>query len=60
MFKKLECVCLHTVDIERSLAFYVSMGLTEGWRINRDLDGGAVWTVIGLRFPERAGAELVL
>lgn len=60
MFKKLECVCLHTVDIECSLSFYRMMGLTERWRVKRELDGGAAWTLIGLQFPEQASSELVL
>ena len=60
MFKKLECVCIYTADIEKSLSFYVSTGLTERWRIDRELDGGGTWTLIGLQFPEQASSELVL
>ncbi len=60
MFKKLECVCLHTVDIESSLSFYRLMGLTERWRIKRELDGGTAWNLIGLMFPEQDSSELVL
>ncbi|UVI27605.1 VOC family protein [Paenibacillus spongiae] len=60
MFKKLECVCIHTNDIEKSLSFYNSMGLAENWKIERVLADGAIWTVIGLIFPESASSELVL
>jgi catechol 2,3-dioxygenase-like lactoylglutathione lyase family enzyme len=60
MFKKLECVCMHTQDIEKSLIFYTTMGLTEGWRIERALDSGYLWTLIGLKFPCQITSELVL
>lgn len=52
MFKKLECVCIHTKDIEKSLLFYTSMGLTENWKIERSLENGSAWTVISLKFPQ--------
>ncbi|MEC0369720.1 VOC family protein [Paenibacillus chibensis] len=60
MFKKLECVCIHTKDIDKSLSFYTSMGLKENWRIERVLDSGFVWTLVGLIFPELNSSELVL
>ncbi|MCQ6560084.1 VOC family protein [Paenibacillus mendelii] len=60
MFKKLECVCMHTNDIGKSLAFYTSMGLTENWRIERTLEDGSIWSVIGLKFPRQDSSELVL
>lgn len=60
MFKKLECVCIHTKDIVKSLLFYTSMGLTENWKIERSLENGSAWTVIGLKFPQKDSSELVL
>ncbi|MGO4527992.1 VOC family protein [Paenibacillus sp. 2TAF8] len=60
MFKKLECVCIHTKDIEKSLLFYTKMGLTENWKIERTLESGSTWTVIGLKFPQKDSSELVL
>lgn len=60
MFKKLECVCIHTKDIEKSLSFYTSMGLAENWKIERNLENGAAWTLIGLKFPQKDSSELVL
>ena len=49
-----------TNDINKSLSFYTSMGLTENWRIDRQLDGGTMWTLIGLKFPADHSSELVL
>ncbi|WP_397538953.1 VOC family protein [Rummeliibacillus pycnus] len=60
MFKKLECVCIHTKDIEKSVSFYTSMGLTENWKIERNLENGATWTLIGLKFPQKDSSEFVL
>lgn len=60
LFKKLECICIHTKDIEKSLSFYTSMGLTEHWKIKRVLEDGFTWTLIGLKFPEKESSELVL
>ena len=60
MFRKLECVCIHTTDIEASVAFYAALGLAPGWRIERVSDDGTAWSLVGLRFPETASSELVL
>lgn len=60
MFRRLECVSIHTKDIEKSLSFYKSMGLTENWRIERSLENGPAWTLIGLKFPLQNSSELVL
>ncbi len=60
MFKKLECVCMYAEDLEKSLGFYTAMGLTENWRIERTMDNGFVWTLIGLKFPQADSSELVL
>ena len=60
VFQKLECVCIHTTDIEASLAFYVSLGLSESWRIERVSDAGVPSSLIGLKFPDAGSSELVL
>lgn len=60
LFKKLECVCIHTKDMEKSLSFYTLMGLTEHWKIERILENGFTWTLIGLKFPQENSSELVL
>lgn len=60
MIRKLDCVCLYTDDIEGSVAFYTGLGLTEGWRLDRQSSSGEPCLLIGLRFPEAQSAELVL
>ncbi|BCO16113.1 glyoxalase_gp060 [Bacillus phage vB_BceM_WH1] len=56
MFKSLECVSVPVTDLEKAFDFYVSMGLEESWRIERE--GGAV--LVGLKFPNKKSSELVL
>ncbi|WP_127534634.1 VOC family protein [Paenibacillus kobensis] len=60
MFKKLDCVCIHTKTIEKLLSFYTSAGLIENWKIERALENGLTWTLIGLKFPLENSSELVL
>ena len=60
MFKKLECVCLYSQDIEKSRSFYNSLGLVENWKIDRPLEDGTPWTLIGFKFPEKESSELVI
>jgi hypothetical protein len=60
VFKKIECVCIYSNDLELSLNFYSSMGLTENWKIERILEDGSTWTIIGLKFPQADSSELVL
>jgi catechol 2,3-dioxygenase-like lactoylglutathione lyase family enzyme len=60
MFRRLDCVCLHTTDLERSLAFLTSMGLSEAWRLDRALEDGRPWTLVGLDFPDNSSSQLVL
>ena len=60
MFKRLECVALYTANIETSIEFYQSLGLTEHWRIERPLGGGGTWTLAGMKFPDEKSSELVL
>jgi catechol 2,3-dioxygenase-like lactoylglutathione lyase family enzyme len=59
-FTKLDCVCLPTENMDASLAFYSSMGLTESWRIERVSASGTPWSLVGLRFPDERSSELVL
>lgn len=40
MFKKLECVSIHTKDIEKSISFYKEMGMKQNWMIERELEEG--------------------
>lgn len=60
MFKKLECVSIHTKDIERSVSFYKEMGMEQSWIIERELEEGIVWTLVGLKFPNENSSELVI
>ncbi|MFD2052174.1 VOC family protein [Mesorhizobium calcicola] len=59
MFERLDCVSLHTNDLEASLAFLSSMGLEEVWRLDRK-DAGRPWAVVGLDFPDKTSSQLVL
>ncbi len=60
MIQRLECVCIPTADVGASVAFYESLGLTQGWKIERPLEGGRFWTLVGMKFPDAASSELVL
>ena len=60
MLERLDCVCLHTDDIETSLTFLGDMGMTEAWRLDRLLDDGRPWTLVGLDFPDKTSSQLVL
>jgi predicted enzyme related to lactoylglutathione lyase len=60
MLKKIECVCIPTENVAASAAFYASIGLTEAWTIKRPLDNGGTWTLVGMKFPDATGSELVL
>ena len=60
MIRRIECVCIPTTDIAASAAFYVGLGLTRAWTIERKLETGQTWTLIGLKFPDSLGSELVL
>lgn len=59
MFERLDCVCLHTDNLEASLSFLLSMGLSEAWRLERT-DAGRPWTLVGLDFPDKSSSQLVL
>ena len=60
MIRKIECVCIFTRDVVASEAFYLSLGLKRGWIIERSKPDGSTWTLVGLKFPDGAGSELVL
>ena len=58
-FERLDCVAIHTRDLEASLAFLEGMGLTIAWRLDR-VDHGRPWTLIGLDFPDKTSSQIVL
>ncbi len=60
MFKRLDCVCIPTDDLAASVAFYLDMGMSEAWRLDRTLEDGRPWTLIGLDFPDRTSSQIVL
>jgi catechol 2,3-dioxygenase-like lactoylglutathione lyase family enzyme len=60
MFQRLDCACLHTDDLETSLTFLTRMGLAEAWRLERTLENGRRWRLVGLDFPDRTSSQLVL
>lgn len=60
MFERLDCVCLHTDDLGRSLAFYERLGMREAWRLERKTESGEPWTLVGLDFPDRSSSQLTL
>lgn len=57
MWKKVECVAIYTEDIEKSIAFYETVGLKKAWDTFQDED--KKWRLVGLGFPE-GNTELVL
>jgi catechol 2,3-dioxygenase-like lactoylglutathione lyase family enzyme len=57
MLKRIECVAVYTEDMEKSVRFYQSLGLTKAWEAFQDEE--EQWTLIGLRFPD-GDSELVL
>lgn len=56
MFQKIECVAIYTEDLEKSVAFYESLGLVKSWEAEQGASG---WQLIGMRFPQ-GESELVL
>lgn len=60
MIRRIECVCVPTKNVAESEAFYASIGLVRAWGIERPLDNGGVWTLVGMKFPDATSAELVL
>jgi catechol 2,3-dioxygenase-like lactoylglutathione lyase family enzyme len=59
MFQRLDCVCIHTTDLETSLAFLKEAGMTEAWRLER-VEAGRPWKLVGLDFPDQSSSQLVL
>jgi len=57
MWKKIECLAVFTEDIEKSVNFYRSLGLTKAWETHQDEE--KQWTLVGMRFPD-GNSELVL
>jgi predicted enzyme related to lactoylglutathione lyase len=57
MWKKLECLAIYTEDIEKSVNFYQSLGLTKAWEAYQDIE--KQWSLVGMGFPE-GNTELVL
>lgn len=60
MIRKIDCVCMPTRDVAASEAFYLSLGLRRSWIIERPLPDGTTWTLLGMKFPDPTGSELVL
>ena len=59
MFKKMECACLYTPDIVKSVDFYKTQGLTEIYREERVNRSGTGWVLVGLRFHQ-GGSDIFL
>ncbi|KGX83399.1 VOC family protein [Pontibacillus marinus] len=57
MWRKIECVAIYTEEIEKSLNFYQSLGLTKAWEAFQDEE--KQWKLIGMKFPD-GKSELVL
>jgi catechol 2,3-dioxygenase-like lactoylglutathione lyase family enzyme len=59
-FERLDCVCIHTDDLEGSLRFYRDVGMRQAWRLDRTTMSGAPWTLVGLDFPDSTSSQLTL
>lgn len=57
MWKKIECVAIYTENIEKSVAFYESLGLTKSWESYQDEE--KKWQLVGMKYPV-GETELVL
>lgn len=57
MWKRIECVAIYTENIDKSVDFYQSLGLTKAWEAFQDPE--EKWRLIGLRYPD-GNSELVL
>ncbi|MFT4416209.1 VOC family protein [Fredinandcohnia humi] len=57
MWKKIECVAIYTEEIEKSVKFYQSLGLTKAWESFQDEEKQS--QLIGMKFPG-GNSELVL
>lgn len=57
MWKKIECVAIYTDNIEASVDFYKSLGLTKAWEAFQDEE--KLYKLVGMKFSD-GDAELVL
>ncbi|SEH46954.1 hypothetical protein SAMN05192559_101623 [Halobacillus karajensis] len=57
MWKRIECLAIYTEDIEKSIVFYQSLGLTKTWDTYQDEE--RQWKLVGMRFPD-GNSDLVL
>ncbi|KZE37189.1 glyoxalase [Bhargavaea cecembensis] len=57
MWKQIECIAIYTEDIEKSIDFYQSLGLTKSWETYQDEQ--EQWRLVGMTFPD-GNSELVL
>lgn len=57
MWKKVDCVAMYTEDIDKSVDFYHTLGLTKTWETYQDEE--KQWKLVGMRYPE-GNTELVL
>lgn len=57
VWNKIECLAIYTNNIEKSVDFYQSQGLTKAWETYQDEK--KQWTLVGMRFPD-GNSELVL
>lgn len=57
MWRKMECVAIYTENINESVVFYQSLGLTVAWEAFQDEE--QQWKLIGMKFPD-GDSELVL
>jgi predicted enzyme related to lactoylglutathione lyase len=57
VWKQIECLAIYTEDIEKSIDFYQSLGLTKSWETYQDEQ--EQWRLVGMTFPD-GNSELVL
>lgn len=57
MWNRIECVAIYTEEIDKSVEFYESIGLTKAWEAFQDEEHQ--WKLIGMQFPD-GNTELVL
>jgi len=59
-FERLDCVCIHTDNLDASLRFYEDVGMRQAWRLDRTTETGVPWTLVGLDFPDSTSSQLTL
>ena len=57
MWKRMDVVTLFTENIEKSVLFYQSLGLSKDWETTQDEK--KQWKLVGMKYPE-GNTELVL